>query len=146
MVDRTVLATKIAAVRDGVGRIRSVLPADVEAFVQDRTAREVVILNLFVAVQECVSLAAHWLADEGQDVPSTYGELFRRLAERHVVSQSLAERLAAASGLRNLVAHQYGVLDWRRVHAQASAGLDDLLQFCDRLAERARSAPPQSEP
>jgi hypothetical protein len=31
--------------------------------------REVVILNLFVALQECLSLAAHWLADAGLDVP-----------------------------------------------------------------------------
>jgi uncharacterized protein YutE (UPF0331/DUF86 family) len=138
MVDKPLLATKIAAVRDAVARIRAVLPADAEAFVSDRTIREVVILNLFVALQECVSLAAHWLADEGATVPSSYAELFRRLGEQEVVSSELATRLAAASGLRNLVAHQYGVLDWRRIHALASEGLADLLDFCDQLATRAR--------
>lgn len=138
MVDNAILAAKIAAVRDAVTRIRSVLPADVERFGTDRTTREVVVLNLFVALQECVSLAAHWLADEGDAVPATYGDLFRRLGERGVVPAELALRLAAASGLRNLVAHQYGVLDWRRVHALASTRLDDLLAFCDELARRVR--------
>jgi uncharacterized protein YutE (UPF0331/DUF86 family) len=137
VVDKTLLAAKIAAVRDAVARIRSVLPEDATVFVADRTTREVVVLNLFVALQACVSLAAHWLADEGLDVPQGYAELFRRLGDRGVIPADLAQRLAAASGLRNLVAHQYGVLDWTRIHAVASERLDDLLAFCDQLASRA---------
>jgi uncharacterized protein YutE (UPF0331/DUF86 family) len=40
--------------------------------------------------------------------------------------------------LRNLVAHQYGILDSRRVFTLASERLDDLLAFCTQLADRAR--------
>lgn len=58
-------------------------------------------------------------------------------SERGILSADLAARLAAASGLRNLVAHRYGVLDWTRVYAIASAELDDLLTLCDVLARRA---------
>jgi uncharacterized protein YutE (UPF0331/DUF86 family) len=138
MVDKTLLASKVASVGDAVSRIRAVLPSDVEAFLSDRTTREVVMLNLFVAIQDCMSLAAHWLADEGLEVPHTYAEMFRRLGERGVIPGDLSMRLAAASGLRNLVAHQYGMLDWRRVFTLASERLDDLLAFCTQLADRAR--------
>ena len=134
MVDKALVASKIAAVRDAVTRIRAVLPPDVETFISDRTAREVTVLNIFVALQDCLSLAAHWLADLGLDVPESYADVFRRLGERGVVPADLAGRLAAASGFRNLVAHQYALLDWARVHAIASERLDDLLQFCDHLA------------
>ncbi len=136
MVDEILLATKIAAVRDAVARVRSVLPPSSDLFAADRTTREVVVLNLFVALQECVSLAAHWLADQGLDVPQTYADMFHRLGERGVIPAALGTRLAAASGLRNLIAHQYGVLDWTRIHALASERLDDLLAFCDELARR----------
>ena len=134
VVDRAVLAAKIATVRDAVARVRAVLPPNASAFEEDRTAREVVILNLFVALQACLDLAAHWLADEGWDVPQRYPDLFVALAEHRVVPRDLATRLAAASGLRNLVAHQYGVLDWARVHAIASSDLEDLERFCATLA------------
>jgi uncharacterized protein YutE (UPF0331/DUF86 family) len=137
MVDRAILAAKIAAVRDAVARVREVLPASPAAFQADRTLREVVILNLFVALQECLSLAAHWLSDAGLDVPTSYAEVFSRLGERGVVARDLAERLAAASGLRNLVAHRYGVRDWGRIHEISSTRLDDLLAFCEALARRA---------
>lgn len=138
MVDKAFLASKIAAIRDAVDRIRTVLPIDRDAFTRDRTAREVVVLNVFVALQDAVSLATHWLADEALDVPPSYADVFRRLGERGVISRDLSERLAAASGFRNLVAHQYGVLDWVRVHAIARERLDDLLDFCDELAARAQ--------
>ncbi len=136
MVDKVLLASKIAAVRDAAARIRAVLPASPDEFIADRTAREVVVLNLFVALQHCTSLAVHWLSDQGLSVPQTYGEVFRQLGEQRVIPTELADRLTAASGFRNLIAHQYGALDWARVYAIASHRLDDLLTFCDELARR----------
>lgn len=137
VVDKALLASKIAAVTDALARIRSVLPSSPEAFDADRTAREVVTLNLFVAIQVCLDLATHWLADEGWDVPDTYGDAFTALAVRGVIDDGLASRLAAAAAFRNLMAHQYGVLDWRRVHALATSRASDLDAFCGALARRA---------
>ena len=83
-------------VRDAIDRVREVLPGSVEAFIADRTVREVVTLNLLVAI-------------------------------------------AGAAAFRNLVAHQYGAPDWRRVYALAGSGLGDLDAFCATLASRALS-------
>ena len=47
MVDETVQAAKTAAVLDAVRRVREVLPDTPEELREDRTAREVVTLNLF---------------------------------------------------------------------------------------------------
>ena len=136
MVDSALVAAKIAVVRDATARMRSVLPASLDAFVGDRTAREVVTLNLFVAIQTCLDLATHWLADAGWNVPSTYADVFSSLREHGVISADLADRLSAASGFRNLVAHQYGALDWPRVYAIASSDIDDLEAFCAALARK----------
>jgi uncharacterized protein YutE (UPF0331/DUF86 family) len=137
VVDKTVLARKLAAIGDAVARIRAVLPPSAEAFLADRTAREVVTLNLFLALQESISLATHWLADAGRDVPQTHGEVFSALAARGVLEPDLASRLRSAAGLRNLIAHQYGVIDFRRVFAIAANDLGDLVSFCQQLARRA---------
>jgi hypothetical protein len=62
MVDEAVLAARIAAIEDAIRRVREVLPASAEGLRDDRTAREVVILNVFVALRECLAPATHWLA------------------------------------------------------------------------------------
>lgn len=137
MVDKCILASRIAAVRDAVDRIRAVLPDAPEALEADRTAREVVVLNLFVALQETLTLASHWLADEGLAVPSAYADVFRILARNGVIHEDLAGRLAAAAGLRNVIAHRYVALDLRRIHQVAVEDVDDLLAFCAALARAA---------
>jgi uncharacterized protein YutE (UPF0331/DUF86 family) len=86
VVDQVLVAERVAAVRDAVARIREVLPRTRAKFVADRTAREVVILNLFVALQDCLTLASHWLSDAGLDVPQSYAQVFRALGARGVVS------------------------------------------------------------
>jgi len=135
VVDSAVLATKIAAVRDATSRVRAVLPASVEAFIADRTAREVVTLNVFVAIPDCLDLASRWLADVGWEMPAAYGDVFTALARHSIIAPELAARLTAAAAFRNLVAHQYGTLDWRRVYALATSDPD---AFCATLADRAR--------
>jgi uncharacterized protein YutE (UPF0331/DUF86 family) len=137
MVDEAVLAKKLAAIRDAVARVRDVLPGSAEAFRENRTAREVVILNLFIALQEAIALATHWLADEGWGVPQSYGDAFAALAERRILEPDLAHRLRAASGLRNLIAHQYGAVDADRIFDLASNNVEDLLSFCRQLAQHA---------
>lgn len=39
-----------------------------------------------------------------------------------------------------VVAHQYGVLDPRRVHAMASSELEDLLEFCRIVGDAAETS------
>ena len=98
------------------------------------------MLNLFIGLQESISLATHWLADEGWDVPQSYGEVFAILADRGVLERDLATRLQAAAGLRNLIAHRYGAIDVDRIFAIATNQLDDLLSFCLHIAQRAASS------
>jgi uncharacterized protein YutE (UPF0331/DUF86 family) len=137
MIDRAILAGRIAAVRDAVERIREVLPTRPEELAADRTTREVVVLNLFVALQESLSVATHWLADEGQEVPASYGAVFKALAGHGVLDADLASRMSSAAGLRNLIAHRYAALDLARVHEIASHDVEDLLEFCDAIAKAA---------
>ena len=134
VVDSPLVAMKLAAVRDAIARIQAVLPSTLVEFQTDRTAREVVALNLFVAIQECLGLASHILADAGWGMPRTYGESFSVLAEHDVLSPALALRMRAAAGLRNLLAHQYGVVDFDRVFELARDRLDDLNAYCAAVA------------
>jgi uncharacterized protein YutE (UPF0331/DUF86 family) len=134
--DPFVLKVAVADIRDAIARIRDVLPKTADAFQRDRTAREVVVLNLFVALQSCLSIANHWLADSGRKVPAAYPDSFTAMGELGLLDAALAQRLAAASGLRNLIAHRYGVIDWQRIHDVASKELADLEQFCAAIEGR----------
>ena len=134
VVDDAVRAAKISAILDAVQRIREVLPETAKQFDEDRTAREIVILNLFVAIQAAIDLALHRVVDQGWPVPGTYSPAFLRLGEHGVIERDLAQRLFKAGGLRNLIARRYGEIDVDQLHAPASTDLEDLVAFCRALA------------
>ena len=71
--------------------------------------------------------------------PDVYADVFAALADHSVIPSEMATPLAAAAASRNLVAHQYGALDWGRVYALATSDLGDLDAFCATLAGRALS-------
>jgi uncharacterized protein YutE (UPF0331/DUF86 family) len=83
---------------------------------------------LQVAIQICVDLAAHLVAEQGLTKPDDYRGLFTALAQADAIDSSLAERLAAAAGLRNLLVHAYAELDDEKVW-EALGQLDDLRAF-----------------
>jgi uncharacterized protein YutE (UPF0331/DUF86 family) len=87
------------------------------------------------AAQICIDLANHVIAADGHRVPRDYGDAFRVLAEVHVIDGTLADRLVALAGARNLIVHLYAEVDDERLaRSIRNGGLDDLSAFAARIA------------
>ena len=108
-----------------------------EVFALATKDRDLAIFYLFLGIQECIDLAAHWVADAGWGPADDVGSTFDVLADRGVIARDLAETLRQASGLRNRIAHGYAMLDYGRVQAEARAGLPALRAFLLMVAREA---------
>ncbi|MGH2714882.1 MAG: type VII toxin-antitoxin system HepT family RNase toxin [Thermoleophilaceae bacterium] len=83
---------------------------------------------LQLAVQICIDVGAHLIAELGLPPADDYGGVFSRLDEAGILEADLADRLRLAAGLRNLLVHGYADVDDRKVW-DALARLDDLRDF-----------------
>ena len=141
MVNRNVLAAKLAELSERVGRVRAHCPATVDALRGDRDALDLVSFNLMLAVQSCADIASHLVADEGWPAAATLADAFLRLHEHGVVERSTADALSRAAGLRNVVAHGYAGVDVAVVHGAATRGVVDLESFAREVAVWAKGQP-----
>ena len=95
-----VLARKIAAIRTRTARVRELTPPTVEEFLSRRTEAEALILNLYLALQECSDLALHLVADLGLGIPgeprAAFEALARALYQRAIYSLFSAPRQKSA--------------------------------------------------
>lgn len=139
MVNRNLLAAKLAELADRVARVRKHCPPTAEALRTDRDALDLVSFNLMLAVQTCADIASHLIADEGWPAAASLGEAFERLHERGVLEEGTATALGRAAGLRNIVAHGYGGVDATIVHSAATRGVGDLEAFSREVAAWATS-------
>ena len=82
---------------------------------------------LQIAVQICIDVGAHLIAEHGLKTPSDYKAVFDVLKAAGL-DAGLAERLGNAAGMRNVIVHEYLALDDDLVWA-ALENLDDLRNF-----------------
>jgi uncharacterized protein YutE (UPF0331/DUF86 family) len=115
-----------------LARYRSTVPR--ERLLADLDTQNMVLFALYRAVQGCIDLGQHLVAERGLPVPSTYREVFRVLGDAALVDDGLARRLEGWGGMRNVIAHHYGVIDICRVAAALYEELDDLESFAVAMA------------
>jgi uncharacterized protein YutE (UPF0331/DUF86 family) len=129
MVDPRLVERKLSSLLACMDRVRQKYPASRDSFLADQDVREIVAFNLFLAFQEALDLAAHFIADAGWQVPVTAREHFEVLASHGFLDPALAVQLAACAGARNLSAHAYGSIDFERLYTETPAGLSALERF-----------------
>lgn len=135
-LDRVVLAEKAAALERHLDRVVARLPRQAGELAAGTDAADVVVLNLWQAVQISIDLALAACLKLKLGTPATYRDAFAALGRAGILDPDHAERLQRAAGFRNLVVHAYDALDMRRVHEAAHVGPPDLRAFLARLRDR----------
>jgi uncharacterized protein YutE (UPF0331/DUF86 family) len=134
MTDRDVVAAKLAELEDRLGRVRSNVRGSASELASDRDASDLVAFNLMLAVQTCLDVASHVIADERWAPAATLAESFHRLAERGVITPATDAALGRAASFRNVVAHGYGRVVADLLFAAATDGVRDLERFAHEVA------------
>jgi uncharacterized protein YutE (UPF0331/DUF86 family) len=138
LVKPDVVGKRIARAAFRLDEAEAMLSRPVEEFIADVQGRDLASFYLFRAIQDCIDLAAHWVADEGWGSPDDAGSTFDVLADRKAIGRDLAERMRKAVGFRNLIAHGYDdLIDHSRLHKESQEGVAALRKFLAAVASEA---------
>jgi uncharacterized protein YutE (UPF0331/DUF86 family) len=137
MVRPDLAGAKIARASTWLADAEAILRRPAEEYDADPKGRDLAAFYLFLAIQECIDLAAHWVADAGWEPPDEAAATFDVLADRQAIPRPLADALVAAAGLRNRIAHGYARVDHQRIREEAPDGIGHLREFLARVARAA---------
>lgn len=139
-MDRDLIEAKLESLRRCVERIAAKTPSSTDQLTHDPDLQDIIALNLQRAVQLCVDLAAHVIADTAARPPSTMAENFKILQDQKILSPPLAERMTKSVGFRNIAVHSYQLIDWDIVFHICRDHLGDFQQFAQIVTQRIHSA------
>jgi uncharacterized protein YutE (UPF0331/DUF86 family) len=138
LVDAEVIDRRIREIGRRLAALRDIRSHGESAFLTDTGLQAQAERHLQLALQHVIDIALHLLADDTDRTPEDYGSAFRELAAVGVLSQSLAERLRLAAGLRNILVHAYvdvdPVLIW--MHLDGLGDLEDFAYAVDTYLDR----------
>lgn len=130
-----VALNKIQSIQRCVRRAREEYAADPNSFDTNFTRQDAAVLNILRACEQSIDLANHVIKTRQLGIPTSSGESFDLLATAGIIDPDLSARLQKMVGFRNAVVHHYQRMDLKIVRSAITAGLDDLVEFGDRVVE-----------
>lgn len=108
MVDRFVVAARLAKIREYVALLRKIRGlADERHFVNDPLVYGNAERYLQLSIQAVLDISHHIVADRNLPLPADSRSLFELLARQKVISKAMSVKLAAMAGFRNILVHEY---------------------------------------
>ena len=129
----TIMLTKLDSLHRCLTRIESKTPASLDVLQEDLDIQDIITLNLTRAVQICVDIASHVIADFDTPPPTSMAESFDRLCHLKVISDDAAVRMKKAVGFRNVSVHEYQSIDWLIVYRIITEHLGDFKDFARQV-------------
>jgi uncharacterized protein YutE (UPF0331/DUF86 family) len=126
VVDRDLLLRKLADLDLYLGQASEYRGITLEEYRGDWKTQRIVERTLQMAIEVCVDVASHVIADRGLRVPSTYAEAFDVLAEAGLLPGAERDAMVRIVGFRNVIVHEYARVDAEIVVRVLRLQLDDL--------------------
>ena len=141
MVDYDLIIAKAGSIRRNLKRISEKGGVDLDTFLGDIDRQEMVSFNLHQAIENCTDLAAHIISEEGLGVPGSASEMFYLLEENGYLSLHITEKMIKAVGLRNLIVHEYGKIDLKRLFDIVHKDIQDINDFIASIFQKLGISP-----
>jgi uncharacterized protein YutE (UPF0331/DUF86 family) len=136
MIDTSLIVAKASKVQSHLGRVRDKRSVSLDEFLTDLDRQESILFNLQMAVQNCIDMAGHIISDQDLGVAGSTNEMFYMLQEGGYLTPQLTEKMVAAVGFRNLIVHEYGNIDLRKVYQIAHHDIEDLEHYLKAILKK----------
>ncbi len=87
----------------------------VEDIITDKVDEWGLRYGLFESIQIIIDIACSIVSDKNLGIPKNYSECISLLINNKYLENELGQKISRMVGLRNLLVHEYGIIDVRRL-------------------------------
>lgn len=90
--------------------------------------------GLFESIQIIIDISCGLAAEKNLGIPKNYSECIGLLMSNNYLEKELGERIMSMVGLRNLLVHEYGIIDVKRLFEYLNH-LEDIKDFAVSISK-----------
>ena len=105
------LKSKIQELEHYLCELKSIIPPSYELYVSDLKTKAACERYFEKIIEATVDVAFLILKEKQIPSPEEDKAAFETLSKENIISLELADRLKEAKGMRNILAHEYGIVD-----------------------------------
>jgi uncharacterized protein YutE (UPF0331/DUF86 family)/predicted nucleotidyltransferase len=145
MIDSQRINDRLAYIQTTLQRLQSRQPFSLETLKSDPDKRGATLYELQTCIEAMSDIANHIVAATGLRKPQERGEAFTILAEAGILSQTLAQELVEAVGMRNVLVHGYLNVVFELVYQTLQNDLHYIEDFAQHIVDYLKTLSPNSE-
>ena len=142
MDEESVVGARLKLLAEYIGDLRELQGVNLEEYQANKLIRKAVERTLHTAIEACLDIGHHIIAQEGLRSPEDNKDVFIVLGEEEIISRELTSRLVDMARFRNLLVHEYIRLDNIVVYGILKKRLSDLDEFSRATAIHLSQSPP----
>ena len=133
MISKDVVNAMIDIIDENIRLIEEIQSQGYESFSGSFRDIQAAKHSLQEAIEACLDIGSHIIAEQGFRRPEDYREIFRVLEENRIIDHVLSIKLQEMAQFRNLLVHRYGEIDIKRVYIIMSDELKDIQKFAKSI-------------
>lgn len=133
MIDPALILRKLAELDTLLSQIEEYRGISADAYRADWKTQRIIERTLQLMIELCVDVAHHIIAEKALPVPTGYAHTFEILNQSGLLDDELASTMVRMAKFRNILVHQYTVIDAPIVAAILHDPLTDFVRFRDAM-------------
>jgi len=134
MIDKNVIARRLAQLEKNIRKLRKIASTHYEEFVWDEDTLSIAERNLQVAIQICLDIGNHIISALGLREPESYGDIFTILSEAGILPKEFTEKIRGMAGLRNILVHEYLIIEPAQIYKHLQR-VNDFQEYARYIVE-----------
>lgn len=133
-VDKNIIKAKLEELKTAIRKIED-MDLTLEIILENEDIQDLIDRRMQVSIESCIDIATHLAA--GSELPRKEyaSDIFLMLGENNILSKGIAEKMAGAIGLRNILVHEYADIDYKLAYSDLDGKLKDLKTFAREVLE-----------
>jgi uncharacterized protein YutE (UPF0331/DUF86 family) len=127
-IDKELLKRKLSTLDKFISSIER-MEFTLDEFVEDSDIHDLLVFRLQQAVETCIDIATHIIAQTDIDRKETAKDAFLALGIKKIIKKDLALKMGMGANFRNRVVHGYNDFDLTLLYNDYKNNLEDLREF-----------------
>ena len=135
MVNTDLLKQRLILLCEYIDDLEKAAVITYEGFLQDKVARRYIERTLHLAIEACMDIGSHVIADLRLREPESNKDIFLILVENGFLAEEKKDDYRKMAGFRNVIVHDYVRLDPEIVFTVLQTSIVDLRRLARAIKE-----------
>ncbi len=131
-IDKELISKKLEFLNRFIASVEN-MDFSESTFIEDSDVHDLVVFRMQQAVETCIDIAVHIIAQSDLPRKETAKDAFLLLGQNKIIGKDISKRMGKAADFRNRIVHGYNDFDYSLLYRDYKENIKDLREYGSQI-------------